>query len=503
MFRRFIRSLFDRRIRIRLYALGMVIPLAACVACLPDDPVVYPTSATSAGGTVPAVTTNASDPNPESDPITIATPYSEEASEYLGMLYYSRLAGVFPENTPERIGDTVNLDELAQFRNSFPVEAIQTEPGGTGADRLRAWAASGRLPDIFMTDAVARAVNDGWAAEVTAYADSNPLLSLSSLYASFVEGAKPDGRLSGIPMFFSVPVISYDSVLARQYGMDIPTREGWGFPRFLDETVKVTAGSTVVSPVPTQTGTTPAATGKPSTGESDAALLSVIGLLEHLPCGMDYSLGWATWSGTGFHFEQPAMQEAANQVEAAAASWISADRMADRTSTAARHDGQPVFSGGYVMKIGDSTQIAAERARLGSKLGLARLPYLGTERIGAHVYSLCVSPAAAKSKSTVGFAVFVALDPDALLLASRFGLAEGFLPVSRDSTVWNHLVKAQSSGSFLMGYKDLLETSYVDGSTFVPGWGDKYGAVFQSIEKDLAHGILTASQAVERLVSES
>ena len=414
--------------------------------------------------------------------------------EYLGMLYYARISGVFPQNATTLIGDTVNLEELAQFRDSFPVRVLRTEPGGAGVDQLRVWSSAGMLPDIYLTDAVASVGNEGLAADLTSITSGNALFSIDKVYPALVEGSKSNGRLFGIPMAFTVPMLFIDRTLADQYDIQTPSAAGWDVEMFMNETGKVLAerdlhGDTIPSPK--------------EVVKTDAGLLSAKGLWAHLPSGLDSSLGWAAWTGRRFGFDRDAVLVAAEQIQVLTAAWITADRMADKDTEVPPADGKPVFSGNYVMHIGYSSQVSTERARLNDQLGLARLPYMGEERIGAHVYSLCIRPDAAKNRAIVDFAVFLALDPDALVLASRFDTLNGFMPVSKHDAVWTHLVANHMDGEFFQGFRSLLPTAYVDGATCVPGWSALYSALIQPTEYALVDGDLTASQAVDRLVSDS
>ncbi|MBP7401428.1 MAG: hypothetical protein KBA30_02315, partial [Clostridia bacterium] len=264
-----------------------------------------------------------------------------------------------------------------------------------------------------------------------------------------------------------------------------------------------TVPGTGLDGTPTPGTGVPAGTGSgtAATTETDAVLLSAEGLLEHLPAGMDSSLGWATWNGNGFSFSVPAFLNAATMVEQLAVSGLTADRMA--TGALPSASGSPAFSGRYLIKIGDSSRLSAERSRLGPALGLARIPFAGTERIGAHVYSLCVRADAAASPGVADFAAFVALDPDARLLASRFYQSEGYLPVLRDQEVWEATAGKADAVRFFLAYRPLLENAYVDGSTCIPGWEAVYTDRFRRVESELLKGTLTAGQAVEALQADS
>ena len=465
--------------------LAMLLPPVFCVSCIQMDSVRFPTSASSSAATTDATIALPPEQDLPAGGITIATPYSTQAAEYIGMLYYARIMGVFPENTAFRIGDTVNLDELAQFRDSFPIHALQTGQGGAGIDQLRTWASSGTMPDIYLTDAVTRASIEGWAADLSGPSAQEKLISVSSIYPALAEGSKVGGRLYGIPACFSVPLLYVDKTLADKFGMSIPLAGKWDFTQFLTEAAKV-------QPKAQTDG-----------GKTDAALFSATGLLAYLPAGQDSSLGWTAWNGKKFNFALPAFLTSAERVESLASSGVSADRMAGVDGPLQPEDKRAIYSGVSVMRIGDSRQLAAERNLHGNTLGLARLPYEGSERISTHVYSLCVSPNAVKTSTIVDFAAFFALDPDALLLAARFGVQDGFMPVSRDNHVWERLVGDQSYGYFLQSYRTLLDMAYTDVTAGTPIWTSHTADAFLTTEKSLLSGDLTARQAVDRLVAET
>jgi ABC-type glycerol-3-phosphate transport system substrate-binding protein len=423
-----IRSIHD----ILALAAALLVLLAVSAACVPADAVVFPTTGTSARPTGPVSTTSSSTPDLPQRPVTIATGYSREVAEYLGMLYYSRITGVFPENGNDWIGDTVNLEELAQFRDSFPVEALQIEPGGAGEARIRAWAAAGRLPDLYLTDRVAACAANGWAADITYSAGAHRLLNGMSLYPVLVEGAKSGARLFGIPITFTMPVLMYDRDAVYEAGLIPPLDSGWEFGAF------AAALETAAALVQPETGTTVSTGSREGDNPVAVPLLPTAeGLLELLPAGMDTSLGWAAWTGSGFGFDRNAFREAAGHVESLLLKGLTADRL------------DPDLFDSAAIWLGDSSQIAGERLSLEGSLALSRIPYLGSERIGVRVQTLCVSPEAAETQTIVDFAMFIALDPDALLLASRFGRPEGYLPVSRVDRVWDRTMQSWPSLLFL------------------------------------------------------
>lgn len=459
----------------------LLVLLAVCVACVPADAIVFPTSGSTARPSGPIPTTAGPEPTLPQRPITIATGYSREVAEYLGMLYYSRISGVFPTNGNEWIGDTVNLDELAQFRDSFPVEALQIEPGGAGESRIRAWAAAGRLPDLYLSDCIAACAANGWAADITSQAGTHRLLNGLSLYPVMVEGSKSGARLFGIPISFTIPVLMYDRDAVRTAGLTPPAAGGWDFGTFVSD-LEVVAGNNQVDISPATTE--PATRDRP---EVVPLLSTAEGLLELLPAGMDTSLGWAAWTGSGFGFDREAFREAAAQVEGLILAGLTSDR--------AEADG----SDSTAIWLGDSSQLAEERLSLSGRLGLTRVPFLGIERTGVRVQTLCVSPEAARTQSIVDFALFIALDPDALLLASRFGQQEGYLPVSRIDRVWEKTMQSWPSASFFQDCRPLLDQAFVDGRTCVPGWNVIYAGRFKTAEKNMLSGLRTAEEMVDWL----
>jgi len=399
------------------------------------------------------------------------------------MLYYSRISGVFPENGNDWIGDTVNLDELAQFRDSFPVEALQIEPGGAGESRIRAWAAAGRLPDLYLTDRVAACAANGWAADITKSAGDHRLLSGTSLYPILVEGAKSGARLFGVPITFTMPILLYDREAVMEAGIVPPVGSGWEFGAF------ASALETAALAIPTTDTTVSTESLDEDETETRPLLLTAEGLLELLPAGLDTSLGWATWTGAGFGFDRNAFREAVGQVDSLISKGLTADRME-----------KDLFDDPAIW-LGDSSQIAGERLSLDGSLGLSRVPYLGNERIGVQVQTLCVSPEAAKSQTIIDFAMFAALDPDALLLASRFGSQEGYLPVSSVDRVWEKTMQSWPSAPFFQACRPLLGQAFVDGKTCVPGWDVIYLGKYKTAEKNMLSGLRTAEEMVDGLTS--
>lgn len=393
------------------------------------------------------------------------------------MLYYSRLTGVFPEDSEIWIGDSVNLGELAQFRDSFRVESLQVGPGGAQEDQLRIWAAANQLPDIYLTDRLAVCAANGWAADLSTTAGTHRSLASDGVYLSMIEGAKSGARLFGIPASFTTPLMVCDRQSAQAQGVRLPDSQSWAFEDFAQEIISANA-IFAETPQANDSNTTTTHVSQPPA----RPLYSLTGLLELLPAGLDPSLGWAAWTGARFGIDQEAFLEAARCLQRLASDGTDLPPSAEE--------------GQFAIQLADSSELPMARRRLGQHLSVMRVPYIEWERMGVRVQTFCLSPDAARSQSLIDFALFVALDPDALLLGARFVQHEGYLPVSKEARVWERTVMTWPSAGFFEAARPLFSQAFIDGRSCVPGWDAFVSGKLRVAEQNILQGVKTAEEMV-------
>lgn len=542
---------FQRDVLSRLTLLRLVLLLTAAAlllaACQPAATNRFPTLTTIGASPTPAVSKPTDAPS-KNNPITlrVAGPFSAEAAEALRQLYLNFESGQLVRSNGTPIGDRFKpggaIPDDASLTIRFePVTLDQMMDGAM----YRTMAEAGTLPDIFVTGDVGSLLKLNAIADLTPVLTSMDTLAASRIPIFALEALKSEGRYWGIPYLATVPMLQANQGLTDRLGLKLPeTRMS---PAELTE-LMITANSLLqmqtrpqpaVSPMPSNEPTP-----TPSPFQSVSTITDLRPFLKYWPASSDSSLGFAAWQNGAFRFEASAVGTTfqllrsldRNQMTPALslAKLGIPDQAADRSLFRAgrslfliedssrlaewslqshvqtRVSPLPLGTVGEALKIASEPTSSTTTNPSGSKTaptsGAAKptptqsaakpTPIQGAAKSGASagrqpftISACCVSSRTAYPSTAARIALFLAQDPDALLLQSQYGLYEGYVPLSNVPTVWDRLVGRQTSDTVLSGspllspLRDRLRTGYANPSILFPNFDKALSATLLSAER--------------------
>lgn len=531
-----------RGVLLRLTLLRLTLLLTAVslllTACQPSATNRFPTLTTIGASPTPVVSKPTDAPS-KNNPITlrIAGPFSSEAAEALRQLYLNFESGQLVRSDGTPIGDRFKpggaIPDDASLTIRFePVTLDQMMDGAT----YHTMAEAGTLPDIFVTGDVGSLLKLNAIADLTPVLTSMDTLAASRIPIFALEALKSEGRYWGIPYLATVPMLQANQGLTDRLGLKLP--DSRMSPAELTELL-ITANSLLqmqtrpqpaVSPMPSNEPTP-----TPSPFQSVSAITDLRPFLKFWPASSDLSLGFAAWQKSAFRFEAPAVVTTFQLLR-------SLDRIQMTPSLSLAKMGIPdpvadrsLFRAGRsLFLIEDSSRLVEWSVQsqiqthvlplpLGSvsealKIASVQVPSTTTNSSGGKptptsgaakttptqgaakpdasagrqpftISAYCVSSRTAYPSTAARIALFLAQDPDALLLQSQYGLYEGYVPMTYDSTVWDWLVGRQTSDTVLSGspllspLRERLRTGYANPSILFPNFDKTLSATLLSAER--------------------
>jgi len=507
-------------------------------ACQPASTNRFPTLTTIGASPTPAVSKPTDAPS-KSNPITlrVAGPFTAEAAEALRQLFLNFESGQLVRSDGTPIGDRFKpggaIPDDASLTIRFePVTLDQMMDGAT----YRVMAEAGTLPDIFVTGDVGSLLKLHAIADLTPAVTSMDTRAASRLPVFALEALKSDGRYWGIPYLATVPVLQTNQGLAERLGLKLP--ESRMSPAEWTEML-ITANNWLQMQTRPQPSVSPAPQNEPTPTPSPFQSVSTIAdlrpLLKYWPASSDPYLGFAAWQNGAFRFDAPAvgttfqLLRSLDRIQMTPALSLAKmgnpDQVADRSLFRA---GRALFM------IEDSSRLAewslqsqiqthvlplplgtvSDALKLASEpvtstpsnpSGVKPSPtsgavkptptqgaaktYSSASRQPFSISAYCVSARTAYPSTAARVALFLAQDPDALLLQSQYGLYEGYVPLTYDPAVWDRLVGRQTSDTVLSGtplltpLRDRLWTGYANPAILFPNFEKTISATLLSAER--------------------
>ncbi|MBR2750236.1 MAG: extracellular solute-binding protein [Lachnospiraceae bacterium] len=386
--------------------------------------------------------------------ISIASPLSYETCVYIAKLYALKNSGQLAEGVS---GENITLDYLDSIDLPFALNVYSTAETGCNADTLRQWQESGSLPDIFLTDSFDEVVQAGYAIPVTRYLSDETLLTPGNIYPKMLEQLYLNNEYYGIPYQASAYLMYADMEVLNRAGIqEISFKQDLNsFGAILDTLSGLNAEAMEILP-----------------------FYLAQGLIPYLPI----SLYGDTYRSVrdGKTLSSKSWKDSLEYLKTVVASGKAYESLDTETVSTFFQGMSPLLSRKVGIWAGSSDEVSRYDNYMPNTLVMMQIPSTDKENYSPamlSVYPLCISSSCDQPAETVKFASFMALDEDALLLASRLDLKEGFLPVVSSSTVWKNMVSTQKYGSFLSPFQSLMQDA-----VYIPAVTEK-----QEYEADLQY----------------
>lgn len=152
-------------------------------------------------------------------------------------------------------------------------------------EKLAAAAAAGKMPDVFWVFNVSPGVINGWLEDLTPYLEADPEYSSDLIYGNLTETSNYFGKQYAMPqgLFAHFMVLNLD--LFEKENVPVPS-PNWTVDEMRDIAIKLTKFN-----------------------DHQFGLQNPWGLREYLVPAFDPSLGWLTWDGEKYNFDNPAYAE--------------------------------------------------------------------------------------------------------------------------------------------------------------------------------------------------
>ena len=498
-----------RASRLSWLSLLILVLILMPASCALPEVQVFPTLE-SDGHSVPGPTKQSEATQPSDDlpgdqvSLLVAVPYGADAAELLRLLFLARTSGQLPAVENQLIGQYVQASDLALYDGPLRID-LQTVSASAGASaaQISVWQATAQMPDVLYLREAVRTPGLDQLLDLHERVYDAMLLSGGHIFGEILAGMQVNQTLYGIPYLGSTPLVYYNQKLLDQYLGEPPLlNQTW------DEWLNML---TQLQKRISQTGHgatwTDLVTYGENTQERNDHLQQTVFLLENpvdflpfIPASMTLDSGWAMWQGRSFDFADPAFKMSADwlrlQVQKGYSPWhlTYQDRLTALKLDSARTDSRTLFW------VGDSTDLSAWHqqsdlvvSEILMPAGFTEFPASGApalthadqqwlmQRLPVEIRSLAISKTSRQPELAVAFAAFLALDPDALLLQSRFQLYEGLFPVVQNQAVWEAMVGRQPFGHILLTIKERMPYAYCSGRQLLASWDATINQVYRQL----------------------
>ena len=491
-----------------LLALLVSLHLSGCaLAKSPDYPAI-PTSGQKADASAaprPVETGDGLEPSATREPlaenqiIQLRVAGNWEASTVQLMANYQALLAA-EESTltaEQQGGDQIDPDWLAAYHGRLQIIQVPLPGGVLTSEQAALWTAADNWPDLVQTQSYyPTGEKESPFIDLSIYLQDEANLSADRTFASLVHISQGRSFSGGVPYRVSLPVVFYKQSLLDQLQLDVPSREWtWqAFQQLLDETSDRLNRENLLLDQPGLQTLLADTTSLPElTADSPIApSLGIESLLDYRPGMQAPELGIAAWDGRNFAVQDPSFVESIRDLQDMGAqgstlfdvNWPDSSgvkRLTDR--------GQAVFWLGLTSDLSAtqsrSWQIANKNQ---DDLGWAFLPRIEDDRVPRYpvvLDTLAVSNSCLEPEAAARLAVFMALDPNAQLLATRLDWKPGTFPVIRDAGVWTALARSQMDDDSLLRIQTLLDSTFSDGRYQDPAWEGRHQLLARALPETL------------------
>ena len=430
--------------------------------------------------------------------LTLAVPFTDQTTQALRLLFLAREAGLQLDLSAPRLGDHVELDDLLQFEgplalNTFTVPAAV----GVSAEQVRAWRASATMPDLLYCSSAAALPDKSQLLPLNDWLYDNMLLSPELLYPQMLAALSNGQTLYSVPFLASTPLLCHHAGLLEQLNARVPPADlSWtSWAQWLDETQQLLIRQQLsIAPAELTTlGDDPQI--RQSYLEKAIVLNSQLAAyLPFIAPAASSTLNWGMWQENSFALDHPEFRSSAAWLRELAQSGYGTEHLTETDLLGAFQEDR------LISRLMDSASLDEWDNREPFAASFSLMPYaeekemlakgLSMKRVPLHIRSLYVSRETENPELSVKLATFIAMDPDSLLMQSRFQQYKGLIPLIRDDAVWAALVAPQTHGALLIALRERLPYAYTGGQQTVRNWD----AIIQEALVQAGSRYLTAAE---------
>ncbi|MDD2533736.1 MAG: hypothetical protein PHC86_03445 [Eubacteriales bacterium] len=433
---------------------------------------------------------NDSTPNPAliTSPTTlrVAGPITSEHLKILGRYFELLQNDVSTIDAENMRGDQISLDWLNAYQADLQVQAIPLpldQP--IEAEQAAHWTKTNSWPDIIISKQLIDPKLGANLVDLNAFLANNPNYVATAFSPHVVNLVQETAGPFYLPWRFSYPVLYRDQTVLSRLDFD-PKIVLSDWPAFTEQLNHVKAALIEKDQLMSkEILTTKSATIESTTGDPINKTL-VLGqanrLLEFWPAYRNNQLGWSTWQNSQFHFNDPAVIEAASVLNTLQKEMITLSELDEQLYFAQSIEGNPIANHQVAYWIGQSSDLSGWRKILGDQVRFAPLPLqsgVGSARNPIEIVSISVSATSQNRDLAIQFAAFLAADANANLLQIRLSDLPGYFPVSQDPFIWAEVAQRHPDGDDIEKWPSLLNYTYTTGAYSRTDWATLNQAFFQ------------------------
>jgi ABC-type glycerol-3-phosphate transport system substrate-binding protein len=379
--------------------------------------------------------------NGKPDVIRIAAPLSQDTALYLSRLYTAKKQGLLGVGVT---GQTVSLDFLETIQTEFSVELFTTSETGANLSSYITWSTSGTIPDIILTDSMSELIEEDAIMPLDDLLAGQSLLSPSNVYSDMVSRCAASDAQYGIPFAASASVLFVNNEVLDLAEVSLP------YEVDLDTLLKASEAIHSLNDPDNETSS------------YVVPLLSGSGLIPFLPASYDATVGYFSEQTGEIDLQSDGFRKTILYIRKYDPAFF-ADAMSDEDRISVFGTLDPILSKRVGMWVGRSDEVSRWANYMPYTLGMVQIPsenpgFLSPPALT--VFPLCISSRSENPAEALDFAVFIALDPDAILLRTRLEKHEGFIPVVKSPEVWDRTFSDSVYCGSLYKFKDIMNSAY-------------------------------------------
>lgn len=427
---------------IAISVISFAVNISACSANDSPFPEIPKTTADNSSTTSPSSETSSTE-SYQYPIIKLAAPVSTETTDYLVKLYEAKKAGLLGDGIT---GLNVSLEFLDSIETTFGVDVYTTSSTGASVESYDNWDQSGTVPDIILSDSLSQLAEDNKIIPLNDLLADNQLLLPSNTYINFLNNLAINNKQYGIPYSASVEVLFVNNEVLSTAGI----------PQMSFETDLATINN-ISEAV--------ALLNNEDTLPENRVLpfYQVRALIPYLPSSYDPVSGYFMFSNGIPDFKNESFKKSLMFLREYLSKGYSVDGLTEEEIFESFGTLDPILAKRVAMWVGNSEEISRWANYMPYTISIVQIPSVLPGEYSPSaitVYPLCISSQSVHQKLAVDFASFIALDRDAVLLRLRLEKEEGFIPVIRESAVWEYAFSELKFSSSLFKLREQIDTAY-------------------------------------------
>lgn len=360
--------------------------------------------------------------------LKVALPYSDLTVQCLVAMMYSKNNGLW-DSTEN--GLTIDTDYLSTIATNYVVTNVGSGSAGASLDMIKTWKSSNEMPDLFLSQDSMSAWEAGYIQPLNDFVSDNKYLDVQKIYSNALTANSQNGIFYGIPHSCSAQVILGNTEF-------IPTKSGILQTRNTTDELKA-----YLKKIKKEYSCTPFA--------------SAYELVPYLSSAFNDDKQTSYMAYEEYKKDNDSAKGIINR---------SASYVKDLYSSGLAQDliggADPIYSRKAALWVESSANIKGWADYYPGKLYVLHLPCKDVTNNGIpyiSTYSLCVSKECTNSDFAAEFAAFISYDPDAQLLIYRLEDMTGFMPLTRNDSVWDMISENELFGHMATDFRQVMDNA--------------------------------------------